>query len=110
MPATVLHILEFQSAEFFSLFPEIRCSEYEIRQLKNFFGSSVNDAKDKERVVGCWERSCGIVLVKSFREIEGKYIDFLSTLLHKKVNFLALFEVISYIIQEFRFNCSIHID
>ncbi|XP_022133659.1 beta-D-glucosyl crocetin beta-1,6-glucosyltransferase-like [Momordica charantia] len=85
MPATVLHILEFQSAELFSLFPEIRCSEYEIRQLKNFFGSSVNDAKDKERVVGCWERSCGIVLVKSFREIEGKYIDFLSTLLHKKV-------------------------
>nr|UXM20059.1 UGT35 [Panax notoginseng] len=33
----------------------------------------------------CFERSCDIILIKSFRELEGKYFDFFSTLSDKTV-------------------------
>nr|QOJ43868.1 UDP-glycosyltransferase [Panax notoginseng] len=33
--------------------------------------------------VACFKRSCDIILIKSFRELEGKYIDLLSTLSKK---------------------------
>ncbi|KAL8538799.1 hypothetical protein ACS0TY_000708 [Phlomoides rotata] len=39
---------------------------------------------DDERVGDCIRRSCDVVLIKSFREMEGKYIDFLSILTGKK--------------------------
>ncbi|TYK11750.1 beta-D-glucosyl crocetin beta-1,6-glucosyltransferase-like [Cucumis melo var. makuwa] len=78
-------MLKFPNSDFPSMFPEIRLSVFEIKQLKNLFRSSVNDAKDKQRIQECYERSCGILLLKSFREIEAKYIDFLSTSLQIKV-------------------------
>ncbi|XP_023543159.1 cyanidin-3-O-glucoside 2-O-glucuronosyltransferase-like, partial [Cucurbita pepo subsp. pepo] len=85
MAAMVKYELEYPGSDLSSIFPEIRLTEYEIKQVKNLFRSSVNDARDEERIKGCNERSCGMILVKSFREIEGKYIDFLSILLRKKV-------------------------
>lgn len=87
MAAMVTWELKYPNSDFGSIFPEIHLSEYEIKQMKNMFRSSVNDAKDQQRVVECNERSCGMILLKSFREIEAKYIDFLSTLLRKKVCF-----------------------
>ena len=85
MAAMVKYELEYPGSDLSSIFPEIRLTEYEIKQVKNLFRSSVNDARDEERIKECNERSCAMILVKSFREIEGKYIDFLSILLRKKV-------------------------
>ncbi|CAK9313374.1 unnamed protein product [Citrullus colocynthis] len=85
MAAMVTYGLKFPKSDFLWIFREIRVSELEIKQLKNLFRCSVNDAKDKQRIQECYERSCGLIFVKSFREIEAKYIDFLSTLLQYKV-------------------------
>lgn len=41
--------------------------------------------KEMNRFMESLNRSCDIILIKSFREIEGKYIDYLSTLAGKKV-------------------------
>ncbi|KZV54936.1 flavanone 7-O-glucoside 2''-O-beta-L-rhamnosyltransferase-like [Dorcoceras hygrometricum] len=41
-------------------------------------------ASDFDRLRECVTRSCQIVLIKSFREIEGKYLGYLSTLTGKK--------------------------
>ena len=40
---------------------------------------------DKERILQSFARSSNIVLIKNFRELEGKYIDLLSSLIEKKV-------------------------
>ncbi|XP_038885902.1 UDP-glucosyltransferase 29-like [Benincasa hispida] len=85
MAAMVTYGLKFGNSDILSKFPEIRVSELEIKQLNNLFRCSVNDAKDKQRIEECNERSCGILFLKSFREIEAKYIDSLSTFLQKKV-------------------------
>ncbi|XP_004140986.1 UDP-glucosyltransferase 29 [Cucumis sativus] len=84
MAAMVTNMLKFPNSDFLSTFPEIHLSEFEIKQLKNLFKSSVNDAKDKQRIEECYKRSCGILLLKSLREIEAKYIDFVSTSLQIK--------------------------
>ena len=54
--------------------------------------SSINQPKPPENAImslrafiSCFERSCNVVLVKSFRQIEGKYIDYLSDLLEKTI-------------------------
>lgn len=86
MAAMVTYGLKFPKSDFLWIFREIRVSELEIKQLKNLFRCSVNDAKDKQRIQECYDRSCGLIFVKSFREIEAKYIDFLSTLLQNKVS------------------------
>ncbi|KAH7841192.1 hypothetical protein Vadar_026852 [Vaccinium darrowii] len=41
--------------------------------------------KDKTRCFECLDRSDDIVLIKSFKQVEGKYINYLSKLLGKKV-------------------------
>ncbi|GFZ11105.1 hypothetical protein Acr_22g0005030 [Actinidia rufa] len=41
--------------------------------------------KDIYRFLEAMKRSCGIVLIKSFRDLEGKCIDFLSVLAEKKI-------------------------
>ncbi|XP_024041932.1 beta-D-glucosyl crocetin beta-1,6-glucosyltransferase [Citrus clementina] len=43
------------------------------------------ESPSTKRLLQCFERSCNIVLIKSFRELEGKYIDYLSDLIKKKV-------------------------
>ena len=40
---------------------------------------------DKKRILQSFARSSNIVLIKNFRELEGKYIDLLSSLIEKKV-------------------------
>lgn len=55
--------------------------DYESDLAKNLV---VHD-KDAYRVTQCIERSTKIILIKSFKEIEGKYSDYLSTLTGKKV-------------------------
>ncbi|KAK9059337.1 hypothetical protein SSX86_021957 [Deinandra increscens subsp. villosa] len=44
-----------------------------------------DNRKDIERVIECYTNSSSIILVKSFKEIEGKYADCLSVLTGKRV-------------------------
>jgi hypothetical protein len=46
---------------------------------------SVDGIKDTDRALECYERSSEIVLMKTFREIEGKYIDYLLNSTGKKI-------------------------
>ncbi|KAK1379134.1 Glycosyltransferase [Heracleum sosnowskyi] len=46
---------------------------------------SEDDLKLIRNFVLCFERSCNLVLVKSVREVEGKYIDLLSDLVEKDI-------------------------
>ncbi|KAL3838180.1 hypothetical protein ACJIZ3_022771 [Penstemon smallii] len=54
-------------------FRENECKNY-IRLVK----------QERSRVINCLKRSCDIVLIKTFRELEGKYIDYLWNLSGKK--------------------------
>lgn len=79
------HWLEPSDRGFEYPFPAIyfRESEYEIlnRRLVNSGGGDTNNL---ERIQDCVRRSSEIVLIKSFREIEGKYVDFLCDFMRKK--------------------------
>ncbi|XP_028110079.1 beta-D-glucosyl crocetin beta-1,6-glucosyltransferase-like [Camellia sinensis] len=50
-----------------------------------FAQSSKNLDKDKTRCFKCLDRSLEIVLIKTFKEVEGKNIDYLSGLVGKKI-------------------------
>ena len=67
-------------------FPETSLWDYEVAKFTQMLEYSVDSIKDVDRVLECYERSSdGIVLIKRFREIEGKYIDFLSNSTGKKI-------------------------
>lgn len=66
-------------------FPEIFFRDHEHRKNKKIFDSLENDGIDeKNGITRCFERSKEIVLIKTFRELEGKYIDYLSFLFNKE--------------------------
>ncbi|KAJ7974941.1 Glycosyltransferase, partial [Quillaja saponaria] len=44
-----------------------------------------NGVNDVQRILGCLKYSSEIVLVKTFREIEGKYIDYFESIVGKKI-------------------------
>ncbi|KAF3434399.1 hypothetical protein FNV43_RR25502 [Rhamnella rubrinervis] len=50
-----------------------------------------NASPNYEGALRFYERSYGIVLIKSFRELQGKYIDYVSTLFGKKIVPMGLF-------------------
>ncbi|BFG21098.1 hypothetical protein CerSpe_073720 [Prunus speciosa] len=58
---------------------------YETSKIKMLLESSSNGISDGDRAKQCSDRSCKIVLVKSSREIEAKYVDYLSDLTGKKI-------------------------
>ncbi|CAK9150162.1 unnamed protein product [Ilex paraguariensis] len=66
-------------------FPEIYLHEHEGNKLREALHSSVNDVKEEDRFHEAMERSCNIVLIKTFRTIEDKYINYLSVLVEKKI-------------------------
>ncbi|KAF8008989.1 hypothetical protein BT93_J0085 [Corymbia citriodora subsp. variegata] len=64
-------------------FKAIRLQDHWMVKYRNQIeGASESDMTDMERVMQCMS---GLILVKTFRELEGKYIDYLSDLLGKKV-------------------------
>ncbi|KAF3633379.1 putative cyanidin-3-O-glucoside 2-O-glucuronosyltransferase-like [Capsicum annuum] len=70
-------------------FPEIFLRDHEHRRIKKMFKSLKNDGIDeKNGVTRCFERSKEIILIKTFTELEGKYIDYNSFLFNK--NFLPV--------------------
>ncbi|KAH0980996.1 hypothetical protein GBA52_008173 [Prunus armeniaca] len=66
-------------------FPSIYLQDYEAEKFNNLSESSANGIKDGDRFQQCSARSCNIILVKTSREIEEKYIDYLSDLMGKKI-------------------------
>ncbi|BFG21106.1 hypothetical protein CerSpe_073800 [Prunus speciosa] len=66
-------------------FPTIYLRDYEAKNFNNILESSTNGIKDGDRVLQCSDLSSGIILVKTSREIEAKYVDYLSALMGKKI-------------------------
>ncbi|GKF65409.1 hypothetical protein Tco_0191926, partial [Tanacetum coccineum] len=57
----------------------------EKKNVKEVFESSANGRKDKDHVMQGVKWWKSIVRAKSFKEIEGKYVDYLSSLTSKMV-------------------------
>ncbi|KAL7196123.1 hypothetical protein ACSBR1_036191 [Camellia fascicularis] len=66
-------------------FPEIHLNDYEDDKFIHLIQSSENYYKEKNRFFETLKKSLSIILIKSSREIEGKYIDHLSLLAGKKI-------------------------
>ncbi|TYH51902.1 hypothetical protein ES332_D10G313100v1 [Gossypium tomentosum] len=68
-------------------FPEFYINDcfMPIKSSRNEFGRTPPVSSSKERILLCLGHSSDIILVKSFRELEGKYMDYLSILLNKKI-------------------------
>ncbi|GKU91572.1 hypothetical protein SLEP1_g5432 [Rubroshorea leprosula] len=65
-------------------FPSIYLRNHEQEKFKLVL-EAVNRSKQIAPAQKCPENSSNMILIKSFREIEGKYIDYLSALTKKKV-------------------------
>lgn len=82
------HKHTFGEAEF--PFPAIKFGEHELQELwdgMESLSSIIHGSEDhhQEFLFGNFKQSCDIVLIKTSRGIEGKYIDYLSTLSQKKL-------------------------
>ncbi|XP_059298647.1 UDP-glucosyltransferase 29-like [Lycium ferocissimum] len=67
-------------------FPSIYLRDHEYERNKHMFEPTEDDGftDTQRRVNGCTDGSSEIILIKSFRELEGKYLDYLSTLCNKR--------------------------
>ncbi|XP_010034308.3 beta-D-glucosyl crocetin beta-1,6-glucosyltransferase [Eucalyptus grandis] len=66
-------------------FEAVRLHDYEQWKFDRLFENSAGGITDKDRALQCAGRSSGFILMKTFRELEGKYLDYLSSLVGKKV-------------------------
>ncbi|KAF8039559.1 hypothetical protein BT93_B1929 [Corymbia citriodora subsp. variegata] len=66
-------------------FSALALPESENHRLAQLMNDSANGYKNKERFWECMERSSTIVLIKTSRVTEGKYVDYLSELVKRKV-------------------------
>lgn len=66
-------------------FPVIAFEEDEFQRITGVMEHTVNGITNWERYVNCVKGSAQILLIKSSREIEGKYIDYLSKFNGKRV-------------------------
>ncbi|KAI6685277.1 hypothetical protein NL676_031190 [Syzygium grande] len=66
-------------------FSALTLPESENHRITQLMNSSPNGYKNKERFWDCMERSSNIVLIKTSRVTEGKYVDHLPELVKKKV-------------------------
>ncbi|KAI3469434.1 hypothetical protein Pfo_026097 [Paulownia fortunei] len=79
------HQYTFGKADF--PFPAIHFEDYGLKTLEvvlEFLYANIYDV-DQDFLFGNFKQSCDIILAKTSRRIEGKYIDYLSTLCHKKL-------------------------
>ncbi|KAJ4720634.1 Glycosyltransferase [Melia azedarach] len=83
MTAFIRHTTEKPDEEFPS--PAIFIHDYMKLKLSHLRQSRSNGLKDQDRVAQCFQRSCDIILIKTFRELEAQHIDYLSDLLKKKM-------------------------
>ncbi|KAL5569565.1 hypothetical protein UlMin_026140 [Ulmus minor] len=83
MVSFYLHLMKNPGEKF--PFLEIYIRDYEILKFRNVFESSSNNIKDADRFKLCSDLSSDIILIKTFTEIERKYMDYLSSLVGKKI-------------------------
>ncbi|XP_059669659.1 UDP-glucosyltransferase 29-like [Cornus florida] len=79
----LLHFFKDPNSEF--LYPAMYIRDHERIGMQGMLGASSNGVKDVLRFEECAKLSSEIILIKSFREIEGKYIDYLSVAYEKKM-------------------------
>ncbi|XWS66296.1 hypothetical protein CRYUN_Cryun05aG0187400 [Craigia yunnanensis] len=82
MTSSLFHAIKKLCQEF--PFPEIYIDDFTKTKFSNLLENSSGDFSDKDRLLQCFERSSNIILIKTFRELEGKYLNYLSVLLNKK--------------------------
>ncbi|XP_030526772.1 UDP-glucosyltransferase 29-like [Rhodamnia argentea] len=63
----------------------ISLHDQERRKIDRMYENSAGGIKDRDRALQCVGKSSGIILVKTFRELEGKYMDYLSSHVGKRV-------------------------
>ncbi|VFQ77623.1 unnamed protein product [Cuscuta campestris] len=68
-------------------FPAIRYRDYELARMAKANASTPPERREKDErsVRDCFSRSCGLVLIKTYDEIEGQYSNFLTTLTGKRI-------------------------
>ncbi|XP_030522375.1 UDP-glucosyltransferase 29-like [Rhodamnia argentea] len=66
-------------------FPPLRVERGECDKIMQFIRNKVNGTRDMDRVLESIRRSEGAILIKTCREIEGKYMDYLAELVGKEV-------------------------
>ncbi|KAK8963954.1 Flavanone 7-O-glucoside 2''-O-beta-L-rhamnosyltransferase [Platanthera guangdongensis] len=66
-------------------FPSPRFPRSEAGEIMAMVNTITNGISDGERVLQCLSRSDGFVALRSFREIEAKYIDYFSSIIQKEV-------------------------
>ncbi|KAI6669873.1 hypothetical protein NL676_004758 [Syzygium grande] len=66
-------------------FPPLRFKRGECDKIMQFMRDKANGTRDMDRVLESIRRSEGAILIKTCREIEGKYVDYLAELVGKKV-------------------------
>ncbi|KAK9190262.1 hypothetical protein WN943_018864 [Citrus x changshan-huyou] len=66
-------------------FSSIFIHEYMKPKFSHLVDSSSNGIKDKDKFLQCCDSSCNVILIKTFRDLQGKYIDYLSVLMKKKL-------------------------
>ncbi|XP_059628415.1 UDP-glucosyltransferase 29-like [Cornus florida] len=82
MASLAFHMLDKRGENY--PFPEIPLRNFESLKPRQSPESSENDSKEIDRFLEATKRSCNIILIKTFTEIEGKYIEYLSKLTGKK--------------------------
>ncbi|KAK9175635.1 hypothetical protein WN944_027642 [Citrus x changshan-huyou] len=65
-------------------FPEFDLPESEIQKMTQFKHRIVNGTENRDRFLKAIDLSCKLVLVKTSREIESKYLDYLSYITKKE--------------------------
>ncbi|KAJ8545862.1 hypothetical protein K7X08_018445 [Anisodus acutangulus] len=85
MTAYMLHAFKKPGIKF--PFSSIYYRDYEMARIEKQESSTPVEKleEDKKRVRDCFYLSCDIVLIKSFKEIEGKYSDYITNLTGKKI-------------------------
>ncbi|XP_059307680.1 UDP-glucosyltransferase 29-like [Lycium ferocissimum] len=78
--ALALHMFDKRGENF--PFPEIYLREYEMLQMKKTMEESQDEKSPFDEALG---QSRDIILVKTCRDFEGKYMDYLSKLVSKKI-------------------------
>nr|GME13318.1 beta-D-glucosyl crocetin beta-1,6-glucosyltransferase-like [Ipomoea batatas] len=85
MTAYMIHRFKRPGVDF--PFSDVRFRDYELKRFAKMAAETPpeREQKDKNRVRECFARSCGLVLIKSFEEIEGKYSSYITSLTGKNV-------------------------
>ncbi|KAJ4843763.1 hypothetical protein Tsubulata_034597 [Turnera subulata] len=85
MTSFIAHIMKNPDQDY--PFPAINSPDYVKYWNRHDLESNADGGvvKDSDRFLQCFERSYKVLLVKTFAELEGKYMDYLSVLFGKKI-------------------------